>query len=68
MKVSIKDFNVQMDIKTAGIELEVYDNDDTHLGDLVITKTRLIWCHGRINPKNGVAVDWQEFIDYMEAQ
>lgn len=47
MKVYVKSFDVEMEIKNRGIELEVRDTDDTFLGDLVVTKTQLIWCKGR---------------------
>ena len=43
MKVSIKDFTVTMEIKNKGVELDVYANDGTHRGDLVVTKTGLTW-------------------------
>jgi hypothetical protein len=65
MKVSIKDFDVAMDVKNNGIELDICDNDGTHLGDLVVTKARLIWCKGKINRKNGKEVTWEKFISYM---
>ena len=43
MKVSIKRFNVTMDVKTSGVEFEVRTpNGKTHLGDLVLTKSKLI--------------------------
>ena len=68
MRVSIKNFNVKMDIKNNGIELEVYSPDGTkHLGDLVVTRTKLIWCRGRTQPQNGVAVSWDQFIARMES-
>jgi hypothetical protein len=66
MQVGIKDFNVAMDIKTSGIELEIYDTDGAHRGDLVITKTKLIWCHGKTRREKGVKIRWEDFIDYME--
>lgn len=68
MKVSIKDLAVSMEIKNKGIELDVYDNDNKHLGDLVITKTKLIWCHGRTKPANGKQIKWTKFIEMMESQ
>lgn len=68
MKVSVKDFAVTMEVKNKGIELDVYDNDDKHLGDLVVTKTRLIWCKGKTKPENGIPVKWEDFIAYMESQ
>jgi len=67
MKVSIKEFSVSMEIKNKGIELDVYDNQDSHLGDLVITKSGLTWCKGRIRKENGIQVSWQDFIDWMES-
>lgn len=68
MKVSIKDFAVSMEIKNKGIELDVYSTDGRHLGDLVITKTGLIWCKGRTSPANGAKVSWAEFIKDMEGR
>lgn len=67
MKVSIKDLAVSMEIKNKGIELDVYDNQGKHLGDLVITKTKLVWCKGKTDVVNGQPIKWQDFIDYMEA-
>ena len=65
MKVSIKDLSVSMEIKTRGIELDVYDKG-THLGDLVITKSKITWCRGRTDTKNGQSLTWKKFIDHME--
>ena len=66
MKVSIKDLSVSMEIKTKGIELDVYDTGGSHLGDMVVTKTKVIWCPGRTPPANGKALTWKKFIDMME--
>lgn len=66
MNVSIKKFDVDMEIKNNGIELEVHDNNNNHLGDLVITKTGLTWCKGRTTVKNGVNISWEDFTSYME--
>lgn len=67
MRVSIKELNVPaMDIKNKGIELDVYEGTK-HLGDLVVTKTGLVWCKGRTTPKNGIKVSWPAFIKMMEA-
>ena len=66
MKVSIKDLAVSMEIKNKGIELDVYGNDDKHLGDLVVTKTGLTWCKGKTKSENGKKVKWEDFIEYME--
>lgn len=67
MKVSIKSFDVAMEVKNKGIELDVYDNDDTFRGDLIVTKTGLIWCEGRKRRENGVKVSWNEFIGWMNS-
>ena len=65
MKVSIKQFDVAMDVKTNGIEFEVYDNDDNFLGDCILTKTGLIWCGGKTTRKNGKRITWAKFIEMM---
>jgi hypothetical protein len=66
VKVSIKDLSVDMEIKNIGIELDVYNNGGKHLGDLIVTKTHVIWCKGKIDRKNGVKVKWKDFIEKME--
>ncbi len=66
MDIRIKNFDVKMDIKNKGIELDVYDTSGKHLGDLVITKSKLIWCRGKTDRENGIPVKWKEFINYME--
>ena len=53
MKVSIKDLQVNMDLGNNGIELDVYDNEGKHLGDLVISKAKIEWCKGRTRRGNG---------------
>lgn len=53
MKVSVKDLSVSMEIKNKGIELDVYDTKGKHKGDLVVTKSGLIWCKGKTTAANG---------------
>lgn len=66
MKVTIKEFAVDMEVKTKGIEFEVRSPDGSkHLGDLILTKTGLEWCKGRVTAGNGVKVSWDEFIKRM---
>ena len=65
MKVSIENFEVEMDLKNNGVEFEVYDHDK-HLGDVILTKTSVIWCRGRIRRDNGKRFTWEEFIERME--
>jgi hypothetical protein len=66
MKVNVKDLSVSMEIKNKGIELDVYDNNEKHLGDLVITKAKVIWCKGKTDSKNGKSLSWDKFIEMME--
>ncbi len=68
MQVHIKEFNVEMDVKTAGIEFEVRTPDGSiQLGDCYLTMTGLEWCKGRINKTRGVKVSWANFITIMES-
>ncbi len=66
MQVLIKSFNVNMEVKSKGVEFEVKDNDGNHLGDLVLTKTALFWCKGRTSKEKGVPITWKEFIEYAD--
>ncbi len=69
MKVLIKEFDVQMEVKNKGIELSVYSADGSEqLGDLVVTKTGVIWCKGRTSRKNGIKVSWNHLIESIEAK
>jgi hypothetical protein len=67
VKVTIKDLQATIELKNNGMELEVRDPQGNHRGDLVITKTQLVWCKGKTNRANGVAVTWNDFIDWMES-
>ena len=67
MKVQIKKFNVDMEVKNAGIEFQVNGNDGNQRGDCYVTKSGLTWCHGKTQKKNGVQVSWDEFIEWMES-
>jgi hypothetical protein len=66
MKVTVKDLSVSMEIKTKGVELDVYDNNNKHLGDLIVTKTGLTWCKGKTTSAKGKKIKWEEFIAQME--
>ncbi len=70
MKVGIKKFAVDMNVKTSGIEFEVYENgaNGAFRGDCILTKTGLIWCEGRRPRKNGKKVSWADFIAWMNAK
>ena len=68
MRVEIKNFKVQMEIKNTGIELDVRDNSGNHLGDLYVSKANLVWCKGKTTRKNGKLLSWEEFMTYMDSQ
>jgi hypothetical protein len=65
MKVSIKSFDVNMEVKNNGIEFEVANNDGDHKGDVILTKTGLTWCQGRQRRANGTKKSWDDFIKWM---
>lgn len=67
MNVKIKQFDVDMELKNKGIELEIRSPDgQDHFGDLIVTKSKIIWCRGRTMRKNGIKVNFQEFIKWIE--
>lgn len=68
MKVNIKDFDVEMEIKNNGIEFEVRSNENKFLGDFIVTKSGLIWCEGKTSRKNGVKISWDKFTVWAEAR
>jgi len=64
MKVSIKSFDVAMDVKQKGIELEVKSPDGKQFyGDCFVTMTGLTWCSGKTKKENGVKVKWEELME-----
>jgi hypothetical protein len=69
MKVHIKSFDVDMEVKNKGIEFEVRSPDDSkQLGDLILTKSGLTWCEGRTKPENGIKLTWDKFIQLAGEQ
>ena len=68
MKVSVKDFAVSMDLGNNGVQLDIYDNDGTHLGDLRVGKAKIEWCPGRTHTGNGHKAKWNDLIAWFEKQ
>lgn len=68
MKVAIKQLNTEMPLKNKGMEIEVRDNTGKHRGDLIVTKAKVVWCQGRTSRENGVAVSWDDLIDFFNSQ
>ncbi len=60
MNVSIKDFQVDMQLKNNGIELEVRSPQHEHLGDLCIGRGTIEWCPGKTNRGNGIRKNWNQ--------
>lgn len=63
----MKSFDVEMEIKNKGVELEVRDPDGTFLGDLIVTKTQIIWRKGKTSREHGKKLTWQKFANVMDA-
>ena len=54
-----------VDIKTSSERYRIWDNQDNLLGSLYINKTRLVWCEGKTQLSNGIRIEWEDFIEYM---
>ena len=68
MKVWIKSFDVEMQVKQSGIELEVRSADGANqLGDCYATMTGLVWCKGRTTKQHGVKLKWEDLAILCES-
>lgn len=67
MNVRIKEFAVEMEVKTKGIEFEIRTPQDAFVGDLIITKTQLIWCAGQTTRANGKKISLPDLVAYMQS-
>lgn len=63
-KVTIKNLQVAMEVKTNGVEFDV--SDGGHVGDLYVTKTGLTWCEGKTSKANGRRITWKELQDFCK--
>jgi hypothetical protein len=62
MQVSVKEFNVNMEVKSAGIEFEVRTPDgSSQIGDCYLTMTGLVWCEGKTSKAHGTKISWTDF-------
>ena len=69
MKVNIKSFNVNMDLKNKGIEFEVRSPDgNNHRGDCYLTRTGLTWCLRRKAKENGINLTWDDFMVLLSSK
>lgn len=68
MEVRIKRFDVNMLVKSNGIELEVRTPDGgTHIGDCYVTMTGLIWCKGKTTKPNGLKLTWEDLAVLLDS-
>jgi hypothetical protein len=64
MKVNIKEFGLDLNVKNKGMTLDIYTpNGKTHLGDVKINKSGLTWCKGKSH--TGKKMKWATFIEKM---
>ena len=69
MKVTIKKFEVPLEVKNNGIEFKICPpNGGAQIGDLILSKTGLTWCQGGIAKANGKFIEWNDFITYMNGR
>ena len=69
MDVRIKEFNVEMDVKTSGIEFQVRPaGGGNQIGDCYVTKTGLTWCIGKTTKPNGVAISWNDLATVLASR
>lgn len=59
---SLKSISIHTDgwpLGNNGIEVSV-DDDEGHVGDLIVKKAGIVWCPGKTPPKNGIDVKWHD--------
>lgn len=66
MKVKIKDLSVNMELGNNGVTFDVYDNDETFLGDLRLGRGKVEWCKGKTKSGNGIQVNWKELLAFFD--
>lgn len=69
MDVRIKKLEVEMAVKSNGMELEIREpNGVARLGDCYVTMTGLTWCTGKTSKKNGVKISWNQLIEILDSK
>lgn len=64
MKVNIKSFDVAMEVKQKGVELEIRSPDGkSFLGDCYVNMTGLIWCNGKTAKAQGIKIKWEDLME-----
>lgn len=67
MEVQMKKITSPITIGTKGngVVFQVKDGDK-HLGDLVVTRSRMEWCPGRTKEGNGYPVPWRKLKETLK--
>jgi hypothetical protein len=69
MDVKIKSFDVNMDVKSNGIEFEVRKpNGGAQLGDCYLTMTGLVWCKGKTTKPKGIKISWDDLTAILASE
>ncbi len=69
MKVNIKQFSVDMNVKTNGIEFEVRTTDNSkQIGDYYVTKKGVTWCKGKTVKANGISLTWDQVATLLASE
>jgi len=69
MNILVKTFDVNIPVKSKGIELGVrLPNGKKQIGDCYIAAKGLIWCQGKVTRENGVLVLWQELMEICDSK
>jgi hypothetical protein len=67
--VKIKSFEINMDVKSKGIEFEVRKpNGGGQLGDCYLTMTGLIWCPGKTTKPKGIKISWNDLTAILASE
>lgn len=68
MEVRIKKFDLNMLVKSNGIEFEVRSPDgSSQVGDCYLTMTGLVWCKGKTSKANGIKLSWKDLATLLES-
>ena len=67
MQVSIKDMQIEMDVKNNGVELEVRDNDGTFRGGCLCDQDGPNLVRRQDAKQKSKQVAWDEFINWMNS-
>lgn len=63
-KVELKNLGNSLEIKTTGLEFGI--SNGSHVGDLYVSKTGIIWCAGKTARENGKKIKWKELRDWCK--